>query len=56
MDLTYSQLGTLYDLIPHSVRPTSNPAKTTKGPHVDDVISSISQIDRLTQQMGQVSV
>ena len=27
-----------------------------KGPHVDGVIGSVSQIYRLTQQMGQVSV
>ena len=56
MDLIYSQSCTLYDLIPLVARPTSNPARPLKGNHVDGVIGSVSQIDRLTQQMGQVSV
>ena len=56
IDLIYSQLGTLYDLIPLAARPTSNPEGPSKGPHVDGVIGSIIQIDRLTQQMGKVSV
>ena len=48
MDLIYSQLGTLYYLIPHTVRPASNPSKQPKGPHVDGVLGSITQIDQLT--------
>ena len=48
MDLIYSQLDTLYDLIPLFVRPTYDPARPPKGPHADGVIGSISKIDRLT--------
>ena len=56
MDLIYSQLSTLYDLIPLVVRPASDLARLSKGTHVDGVIGSIRKIDRLTQQMRQVSV
>ena len=56
MDLIYSQLGTLYDSIPLVARHASNPFRLLKGHHVDGVIGSVSQIDRLTQQMGQVSI
>ena len=56
MDLIYSQSGTLYDLIPLAARPTSDPARPSKEPHTDGVIGSVSQIYRLTQQMGQVLV
>ena len=56
MDLIYSQLGKLYDSIPIAGRPAHNLAIPLKGTHVDCVIGSISQIDQLTHQMGQVSV
>ena len=52
MDLIYSQVGTLYDLIPLIERPASDPKMLSKGPHVDGVIGFVCQIDRLTQKMG----
>ena len=54
MYLIYSQLGTLHYLIARAARLASGPAGTLKGPHVDGVIGYVSQIDQLTQQMGQV--
>ena len=56
MDFIYSQSGTLCDLIPLAARPAFDPARPSKGPHADGVIDFVIQIDRLTQQMGQVSV
>ena len=56
MDLIYSQSSTLYYLIPLVVRPSLDLAMLLKGTHADGVIGSVSQIDRLTQQMGQVLV
>ena len=52
MGLIYSQLSTLYDLIPLAARPAFDPASPLRGPHVDGVIGSIIQIDQVTQQMG----
>ena len=45
LDLVYSQCGTLYELLPNSPRPSSNPAasKSLAVPPVDGVIGSVSQ-------------
>ena len=47
MDLIYSQSRTLYDLIPHAGRPTSNIAWSPKGPHADGVIGYVNKMINL---------
>ena len=49
LDLIYSQLGTLYDIIPQAPRPSNDKPQTAPGPHDDGVLvyvstSSISQV------------
>ena len=41
LDLVYSQLGTLYALIPNAPRPTNDPSRTSLEPCVDGTIGSI---------------
>lgn len=45
LDLVYSQSGTLYELLPNSLRPSFNPtaSKSPFVPPVDGVIDSVSQ-------------
>ena len=43
LNLVYSQSGTLYDLIPHSPRPTSDPSRPTME-LPDDGILGLAQI------------
>jgi len=38
----YLQLGTLYDIIPNSHRPSTYPRKPTPGPHVNGAIGFVS--------------
>ena len=42
LDLVYSQLGTLYDLIPNAPRPTNDPSRPAPEPHSDGTIGSVS--------------
>ena len=42
LDLIYSQLGTLYDIILQAPRPSNDKPRTTPGPHDDDVIGFVS--------------
>jgi hypothetical protein len=42
LDLIYSQLGTLYDIIPHAPRPSIDPMKPNLGPHVNGVVGFVS--------------
>ena len=41
LDLVYSQLGTLYDLIPHAPRPTTDPSRPTTEPPADGILGSV---------------
>ena len=43
LDLVYSQLGTLYDLILHASQPTSDPSRPVTKPHVDGILGSIQK-------------
>jgi hypothetical protein len=58
LDLIYSQLGTLYDIIPNSPRSLKDPRKPNPGPHVDGVVGFVSHasINQLVDQMGQMSI
>ena len=40
LDLVYSQLGTLYDLIPHTPHPTADPSRPIMEPPADGVLGS----------------
>jgi len=42
LDLVYSQSGTLYDLIPHAPRPTTDPSQPSTKPSVDGLIGLIN--------------
>ena len=39
--MVYPHLGTLYDLIPHTFHPTSDPARPAMEPPTDGVLSSV---------------
>ena len=41
LDLVYSHLGTLYDLIPHAPRPTTDPSRTPTEPPADGILGSV---------------
>ena len=41
LDLFYSQSGTLYDLIPHAPRPTTNPSIPAAEPPADGILGSV---------------
>ena len=41
LNLVYSQLGTLYELIPNTPRPTNDPSRPAPKPHVDGTVGSI---------------
>ena len=41
LDLVYSQSGTLYDLIPHAPRPTTNPSRPTTKPPPNGILGSV---------------
>ena len=42
LDLIYSQLGTLYDIIPQASRPSNGKSQTAPGPHADGMIGFVS--------------
>ena len=54
LDLIYSQLGTLYDIIPQAPRPSNDKHQTAPRPHADDVIGSISttSVSQVVEQLG----
>lgn len=41
LDLVYSQLGTMYDLIPNGPRPMNDPSKPLTKPPMDGLVGSI---------------
>ena len=41
LDLVYSQLGTLYDLIPHAPRPTIDPSRLATKIPTDGILGSV---------------
>ena len=50
LDLVYSQSGTLYDLIPHASRPTTDPSRPATEPPADGILGSFQ-----TQTMAKSS-
>jgi hypothetical protein len=42
LDFIYSQYGTLYVIIVHAPRPSTDSRKPNLGPHVDTMVGSIS--------------
>lgn len=52
LDLIYSQLGMLYEVIPNAPRPFIDLPKHTVGPHFDCVIGSV--FDSMSQLVAQV--
>jgi len=42
LDLVYSQLGTLYDPIPHAPHPTTDPSRPTAQPSIDGLVGSVT--------------
>ena len=50
LDLVYSQSCTLYDLIPHASRPSTNPSRPATEPPADGILGSIQ-----TQTMAKSS-
>ena len=41
LDLVYSKPGTLYDLIPHAPRPTTNLSRPTAEPPTDGILGLV---------------
>ena len=41
LDLVYSQSGTLYDLIPHAPRPTTDPSRPATEPPIDGILGFV---------------
>jgi hypothetical protein len=41
LDLVYSQSSTLYDMIPHAPRPSTDSSKPSPGTHVDGIMGSV---------------
>ena len=58
LDLIYSQLGTLYDIIPQTPRTSNNKPRTTPGAHVDGVIGFVSTtfVSQVSRQLGQLAI
>ena len=58
LDLIYSQLGTLYDIIPQAPRPLNDKPQTTRGPHADGVIGSVSTtfVSQVVEQLGNLII
>jgi len=58
LDLIYSQLGALYDIITNSHHPSTDPHQPHLGPHVDGVVNSISNapINQLVNQLVHLSI
>ena len=58
LDLIYSQLGTMYDIIPNAPRPSNDQPQTTPGPHADGVIGSVSAtlVSQVAGQLGQLAL
>jgi hypothetical protein len=54
LDLVYSQSGTLYDLILHAPRMSSDQSKPSSDAHSDGIISSL-KIQSSTQPTGKTS-
>ena len=55
LDLVYSQSGTLYDLIPHAPRPTTDPSRPTAEPPIDGILGSIQtqMVEKYSKKKNQ---
>jgi len=58
LDLIFSQLDTLYDIIPNAPHPSIDPRQPHPGPHVNSVVGSIyhAPVNQLLDKMGQLSI
>ena len=56
--MIYSQLGTLYDIIPQAPRPSNDKPWTAPGPHADSVIGYVSttSISQVAGKLGQLAI
>ena len=57
LDLVYSQLGTLYDLIPHAPRPTTDPSRPATEPPTDGILGSAQtkMVDKPSKKQNQAA-
>ena len=53
--MIYSQSSILYEIIPHSLRPSMDPTKPPLGPHTNGVVNSSDLINSITGQLNQIS-
>lgn len=53
LDLIYSQSRILYEIIPHTLRPSADPTKPLLRPHVDGVVSSNAMVNSIMGQLNQ---
>ena len=58
LDFIYSQLGTLYDIIPQAPRPSNDKPRTAPRRHADEVIDyvSASTVSHVVGKLGQLSI
>ena len=58
LDLIYSQLGTLYDIIPQAPRPSNDKPWTAPRPRVDGVIGFVSttSVGQVVGQLGHLTI
>ena len=58
LDLIYYQSGTLYDIIPHAPRSSTDPQRPNPRPHANSVVGSTSSVssDQLSGQLSQMTI
>ena len=58
LDLIYSQLGTLYDIIPQAPQPSNDKPRTAPRPHANGMIGSISttSVSQVVRQLGELAI
>ena len=58
LHLIYSQLVTLYDIIPYAPRPSNDKTRTAPGPHANGVIGSVSAstVSQVAGQLVQLAI
>jgi hypothetical protein len=58
LDLIYSQLIILYDIIMHVPRPSLDPKNPNPRPHVDGVVGYVSHVSvkQLANHMGHMTI
>jgi hypothetical protein len=58
LDLIYSQSSTMHDIIPHALKPLTDPKNPNPRPHANDVVGFVSHasVNQLVEQMGHMSI